>query len=322
MNTLLLALRWLIGLFALMFGFVTLISISKVAGVVGTIGALIAIPLSGRGLARLLPASFLVPEKQAARHALAMGACVALGIASLIVGTIEMMVRGTPTETASPVTAPIVPDRVAPASATPADAPGTTGPAPPAPPTGPTPAPPPAGRVADGAVMLIEGEGWDRTRREWGAAGIRRINAAMPLAAERVARSPECDVVEMVGLSDRSKPPSDIVLYLDCGNGKRFYVSDDELTSAAPAVSKNAQTAAISDTAAVRACEDSVKAQLNFPSTFDRDLLNTSVYRPDGGNIAVMFTFQAKNALGVELPQRARCVLDDQGIHPAEISNE
>lgn len=176
-------------------------------------------------------------------------------------------------------------------------------------------------KISPDAVFLIEGDGWDKTRREWGSAGVKRINAAMPKAAEKVAQSASCDYVEIVGLSDRGKPKKQAVFYVDCKNGQRFYVSEDDLKSDAGVVSKNAKTAAISDVTAITACEDSVKSQLNFPSTFDRDLLNTSVYRAPTGNIAVMFTFQAKNALGVELPQRAKCVIDDTGLEPAQISN-
>lgn len=175
-------------------------------------------------------------------------------------------------------------------------------------------------KVGPNAAFLIQGKGWDKTRRVWGDSWIKRINRAMPLVAQKAAESPECDYVEIVGLSDRSTPKKTIVFFVDCRNGARFYLREDEISIGAIPVSKNSKTAAISDSAAVTACEDSVKSQLAFPLTFARHWTATSVYRAPYGNIAVEFVFEAKNGFGAELPQRARCVIDDTGIHPAELS--
>ena len=57
-----------------------------------------------------------------------------------------------------------------------------------------------------------------------------------------------------------------------------------------------------------------------MPLSFERHRLSTKVYRSPYGNIAVDFNFSAKNQLGGSIPQHARCVIDDTGIHPAEIS--
>lgn len=176
-------------------------------------------------------------------------------------------------------------------------------------------------KIGPDAVFLITQKGWERTYRTWGDTWIARINNSMPIAARKVAESPECDKLEIAGLSDqRSTPKQEIVYYADCTNGKRFYVAEKELQSTATVVSKNAKTAAISDSTAIRACEDGVKEQLKYPMSFDRKWTDTSVYRAKTGNIAVEFSFEAKNALGALLPQKARCVIDDKGIYPAEIS--
>ena len=45
------------------------------------------------------------------------------------------------------------------------------------------------------------------------------------------------------------------------------------------------------------------------------------MYRANIGNIAVNFDFDAKNGLGIELHQRARCIIDEDGINTPEISN-
>lgn len=303
MDILLKVLRWVLGLFLGFTALGALFTGSFIAFLLMAAGVLVIIPPSGTWIGR-----FIAPI---ARH----GAAIGIGFVCFFAGLAMAVITSEPTKPAAAATATTAkPATQSAASSAPAPVPTPAAPAAPA-------QVDVSRKISPDAVFFIEGEGWDKTRREWGSAGIKRINAAMPKAAEKVAQSSNCDYVELVGLSDRGKPKQQAVFYVDCKNGQRFYVSEDDLKSDAGVVSKNAKTAAISDSTAIKACEDSVKSQLNFPSTFDRDLLNTSVYRAPTGNIAVQFTFQAKNALGAELPQRARCVIDDTGIEPAQISN-
>ena len=172
--------------------------------------------------------------------------------------------------------------------------------------------------------MLIEGAGWEKARSQWGAAEIKRINSLMPDAARNVAASSQCQSVEIAGWaegrSDLSKKK--IVFFVDCAGGKRFYVSEDDLKSNKAAASQNSKTLALNDTTAIEACEKSVKKQLNYPLSYNRHWTDTSVYRAPTGNIVVRFTFDAKNGLGGNLPQRAKCYIDDRGMQAAEISSE
>ena len=302
MDMLLKVLRWVLGLFLGFTALGALFTGAFIAFLVMAIGVLVIIPPSGAWIGR-----FISPVTR-------NGAAIGIGLVCFFAGMAVAVINSEPSKSAAE------PAATGAGQAAPAPASATT----------PTPAPATTAapvkvdvskKISPDAVLLIEGDGWEKTRREWGSAGVKRINAAMPKVAEKVAQSDTCDYVELVGLSDRGKPKQQAVFYVDCKNGQRFYVSEDDLKSDAGVVSKNAKTAGISDVTAITACEDSVKSQLNFPSTFDRDVLNTSVYRAPTGNIAVMFTFQAKNALGVELPQRAKCVIDDTGIEPAQISN-
>lgn len=297
MDMLLKVVRWLLGLVLALTALGALFSGEGIAFLVMAVGVLIILPPSGAWIGR-----FVAPVS---RH----GAAIAIGLVCFFAGVALPVINPEPSPAAATPAAPATSQAAAvepqPAQATPS-----------------APAPVDVSKkISPDAVFLIEGDGWERTRREWGSTWIKRINEAMPKVAEKVAQSASCDYVDLVGLSDRGKPRQKAVFYVDCRNGQRFYVNEDDLKSDEGVVSKNAKTAAISDGNAIRACEDSVRSQLNFPSTFDRDILNTSVYRAPTGNIAVQFTFQAKNALGAELPQRARCVIDDTGIEPAVITN-
>jgi hypothetical protein len=125
-----------------------------------------------------------------------------------------------------------------------------------------------------------------------------------------------------LGLSiDRSSPTDHVVFYGDCLNGQRYYVSEDEIKSSAQIVSKNDKLAQITDDHARDTCIEQARAMLNFPSSFDLKILSLEVNRAVTGNIAVTFDFDAKNALGNTLPQKARCIIDDQGVRPVDITN-
>lgn len=138
----------------------------------------------------------------------------------------------------------------------------------------------------------------------------------MPKAAKKTAESSECDKVDMVSLSqNRSIPGKKIVLFVDCANSKRFYIDDSELMASSPIKSQEKKMSAITDSQATNLCELEIKKQLTNPLTFNRKFGTSSVYRAPGtGNIVVEFIFEAKNNFGAQLPNRARCVIDDRGL--------
>jgi hypothetical protein len=282
---------------------ITAIFSSVMIGILMVVASLILLPSSGAWFGKRFP----VLDRN--------GPAIATGIGGWFVLMMLLVLTIDADKSAGPTVATTSP---APAPATPGAA---SSPAPPR--QAPSPAPVAidvSNKVNPDGAFLIEGDGWEKSRRQWGTTWIKRINKAMPKALAKAAQSPECDYAELAGLSDRSEPRKRIVFYVDCRNEKRFYVSEDDILGAAPVVSKQTQTASISDATAIQGCERSVKSQLNYPLTFDRHYLDTSVYRADGGNIVVQFVFDAKNALGAELPQRARCVIDDEGFSPAEIT--
>ncbi len=143
----------------------------------------------------------------------------------------------------------------------------------------------------------------------------------MPLAVERVASNPKCDSPEIADLSDnRSTVKKEAVFYVDCSNGKRLYLSQNEL-------SDTTQIQAESDVLSgepsqyIQPFRDMVKAQLSYPSTFNESFGSVSAFKGTSGNISVEMDFTAKNALGAELPQSARCVFGTSGENETIITN-
>lgn len=84
--------------------------------------------------------------------------------------------------------------------------------------------------IEDGALTTYTRSGYPRIYAAWGDQGVARIAERERAAAIHVANSGQCDRVVYVGLSEReSVPPSEITVFVDCGNRNRFYVGTEEL---------------------------------------------------------------------------------------------
>ena len=135
------------------------------------------------------------------------------------------------------------------------------------------------------------------------------MNGYLPRIAEHVARENSCDAVESVDISDaRSNPKAkQMVFFVDCRNGKRFFVSTDDLNSGRKSTAE--QDKEIDNSAVISQCDAAIKAQLNHPGTFDPHLLDTATGVNPNGNILVTRGFTAKNGLGMQIDYRAYCVI-------------
>lgn len=166
---------------------------------------------------------------------------------------------------------------------------------------------------------------YPKTFKTWGSAGVKKINKVRIAAAKKAAASAECDKVDIAELSDvRSSPKKRIVIFVDCANGKRFYISDDEVSipGDTPVQSEETKMRALPDNIAIERCEIALKSSLKFPSSYDPDWGGKGVYRaPTTGNVVVTIDFTAKNGFGNEIPQRAQCFFNSTGMTGPELSN-
>ena|SRR5690606_24568490 len=60
-------------------------------------------------------------------------------------------------------------------------------------------------------------------------------------------------------------------------------------------------------------CQKMIERQVSYPKTLDHAILSTSVYKAPNGNTVVTAPFSAKNAFGVEIGAKARCVFTPSG---------
>jgi len=177
-------------------------------------------------------------------------------------------------------------------------------------------------KIANYAVIPITQKDYPKLYAQYGAAKIKEINNLLPLVAEKVASSTECTKVELVELSmQRSSPNGDTIFFVDCINGKRFYVNKSELNKNEKIESQEKKMSFLSDRQATEDCDKSIKSQLANPLTFSKKLGSNSVYRaPTTGNVVVEYIFESKNNIGTSLPHKARCVFSDKGLEEAAIS--
>ena len=171
------------------------------------------------------------------------------------------------------------------------------------------------GKIASGVrEFKYDKKTYPKLYKQWGEKAVKEMNGYLPRIAEHVARENSCDAVESVDISDaRSNPKAkQMVFFVDCRNGKRFFVSTDDLNSGRKSTAE--QDKEIDNSAVISQCDAAIKAQLNHPGTFDPHLLDTATGVNPNGNILVTRGFTAKNGLGMQIDYRAYCVITDNKV--------
>ena len=158
----------------------------------------------------------------------------------------------------------------------------------------------------------ITENGYPQTYARWGKKWIDDINRMMPLAVQRVAENPKCDAPSAADLSDnRSTVKQEAVFYVDCVNGERFYISQNELQNVSEVKAESDKLEG-EPYQYIPACRKAVQSQLQYPSSFKEKPWSTIATKTMSGNIEVIMPFTAKNGFGNELPQTARCLITTQ----------
>lgn len=142
-----------------------------------------------------------------------------------------------------------------------------------------------------------------------------RLQSVRETVALHAASNEKCDYVEVAEASDRSTS-SDIVIFVDCRNGERMYVSESSLGAGVANRFQSERT--VSRASAIKACSDAAKSMTTHPELADMHVWSGSSFNANRttGNAQVMLDFDAKNSFGVEGKFTARCIFPANGQPP------
>lgn len=168
--------------------------------------------------------------------------------------------------------------------------------------------------ISQYAFTKYDKQNYPRIYQQWGNDWISKLEAHERASAEKIANSDNaCDSVDYVGLSEeKSTPKKEIVVFVDCANGKRFFVSDKDIKNDKPLKAQSEK--AMSEQQALQQCRELVRNGAKYPNSVDFKVLDTSLRTSKThGNVIVTVGFTAKNSLGVELPVKAKCLFTPEG---------
>lgn len=158
-------------------------------------------------------------------------------------------------------------------------------------------------------ISTEKGNGFDKTIDKFGIEGVKKINDLLHKAADLMAKSTECDKLNIVSLSQKSTSEN-ILIYGHCTNGARFNLSEQDINNNTPAeTDKQKLQAAVLDLMGY--CDEAIKSQLNYPSTYDKSIWESD-YMIYDDRVKIVNVFTAKNAFNLELKYRANCFFNDK----------
>lgn len=164
-----------------------------------------------------------------------------------------------------------------------------------------------------GVVYKITQTTHPKLYEAWGKEWIENINRIMPLAVAKTADQSKCDSPATVELSDtRSLVRKQVVFYVDCMNGERFYMTQLELTDPKSLVAEN-DVLNESPSAYTLACQELAKTKIENPASFKPDRQNTESKKGSSGNMVVKLPFTFTDTTDSEVSMVSRCAFSTTG---------
>ncbi|MFW1645009.1 hypothetical protein [Acinetobacter guillouiae] len=169
-------------------------------------------------------------------------------------------------------------------------------------------------KISEYAFNSYTEEQFPKMYKKWGAEWMSKFSDLEHKAANKIANENNtCDSIEVVSLSEnKSTPKKEAVFFVDCLNGERFYVSQNDLDKSAIIESQSQK--AVSQDVAFDSCQKMIKNNAKYPSSVNFKLLDSTGFTAKAnGNVVILIGFEAKNALGAILPAKAKCIFTPDG---------
>ena len=152
-------------------------------------------------------------------------------------------------------------------------------------------------------------------------AGNARVEAWQDKAILIASSRAECDEVIGSGIANGAGGPnSHVTVFIQCGNGAHFYLNEVEIERSDLPVFAGTALKQLSDSSAIRICDEHVRIGLPFPTSLRRDPRSTNIHRGTSGDSVVEFEFNAMNGFGFPLTFQAQCVFAGQELARLELT--
>ncbi|WP_130538158.1 SH3 domain-containing protein [Thiomicrorhabdus indica] len=163
-----------------------------------------------------------------------------------------------------------------------------------------------ASKISSSALSPYTKQGYPKTIEKYGSR-LSEIESLRRKAAEMAVDSGKCDYVMMSELSDSKSALNHLHFWVDCRNKQRIYLDEFQIKKGAQVLTQEEKS--WDESSAVMACQQAIKDRALIPSEVDiHTILGTSFYKaPTTHNVVLRMDFDAKNALGTEIPYSATC---------------
>lgn len=161
-------------------------------------------------------------------------------------------------------------------------------------------------KISSSALSPYTKQGYPKTIAKYGSR-LSEIEALRRKAAEMAVDSGKCDYVTMSELSDSKSSLNHLHFWVDCRNKQRIYLDEFQIKEGSSVLTQEEKS--WDEASALTACQRAIKDRALIPSEVDiHTILGTSFYKaPTTHNVVLRMDFDAKNALGTEIPYTATC---------------
>lgn len=166
-----------------------------------------------------------------------------------------------------------------------------------------------ARKISASALFPYTKQGYPKTIAKYGSR-LSEIESLRRKAAEMAVDSGKCDYVLMSELSDSKSSLNHVHFWVDCRNKQRIYLDEFQIKKGSQILTQEEKS--WSEVSARTACQHAVKDRALIPSEVDiHTILGTSFYKaPTTHNVVLHMDFDAKNAMGIEIPYTAICYFE------------
>lgn len=184
-------------------------------------------------------------------------------------------------------------------------------------------------KIGSDTVMPMTRTGYRKTYDKLGKSQFNNANALMHWAAIAAAESDVCQKVEVVGISDSATRKA-LRWYVDCSNGERFMIGEEQAIAARDqydpsataeartkagqmpvAQPKSARWANFNEANTVSACDLTVQKAMLVPGSFSTGFTRWNIAKDDEtGIVTIERDFKSENAYGQRINGRYRCSVD------------